>query len=385
MKIIVTFILLILIPMSANCSWIGPSVIIQEKWGLEENELGMEAHESSWDGPSSYCASSNRFILADSINNRIKIYDLNGTYINSIDYDNTIDDEDPMSYRPWPDEVGCMTDRIYVEYSESRQLYSYEGDFVKDLPPIGKVSRIQDDKLYTSDEMNTYIYDKDGNLLKKADKPNNFFWVPLRTFDFGYQIRLDDKSIRVMDKERGSLNMYAFGNYLAAVYGADRDEDHKYRICAVDKYGRCTATTTTALDDPSISVSSTPIVAENGNIYMSIVSADSMQILKWEWKDQVDPPYVPEPPKDLSIRPMLGWLLLDWTKAVQDGGCLTGYEISRSSSANGTYDVIATLPKGSVEYKDAATEIGKTYYYKLRSIVDNLYSPYTEPVSGTRK
>jgi hypothetical protein len=382
MKYLSIFILLIFTPISAYCNWTGPTVIIKENWGLEDNELGMEVHESSWDYPSSYCASSNRFILADSINNRIKIYDLNGTYINAIDYDNSV--EDPMSYRPWPDEIGCMSDRIYVEYGELRQLYNYEGDFVKDLPPISNVSRIQDDKLYTSDEINTYVYDKDGNLQKKINKPNNFFWVPIRSFDYGYLIGLDNINIKVIDKKKRPVNMYAFGNYLAAIY-SNREDNFGFRICAVDKYGRCTATATTPLDDPSIAVSSTPIVAENGNIYMSIASADSMQILKWEWKDQVDPPYVPDPPKDPSVRPMLGWLLLDWTKAVQDGGCLTGYEISRSSSVNGTYEVIATLPKGSMEYKDAATEIGKTYYYKLRSIVNNLYSPYTEPVSGTRK
>lgn len=383
MKSILITMLLMLIPLSANCSWIGPTVIIHEKWGLEDNELGMEAHESSWDHPSSYCASSNRFILADSINNRIKIFDLSGTYIKAIEYDNIV--EDPMSYRPWPDEVGCMSDRIYVEYRELRKLYTYAGDFVKDLPPISNVSRIQDDKLYTSDEVNTYIYDKDGNLLKKIDKPNKFFWTPIRTFDYGYLIGLDDKNIKVIDKVKYPSSMYAFGNYLASVYGADRDEDHKYRICAVDKYGRCTAMATTPLDDPSIAVSSTPIVAENGNIYMSVVDADSMKILKWEWKDQVDPPYVPDPPGNPGVRAMLNWLLFEWTTPIQDGGCVTGYEISRSLTQNGDYVVVATLPKGSFEYRDTDTEVSKTYYYKIRTKVDTIYSSFTVPVIGTRK
>lgn len=372
--------MLLMLLASANSygGWIGPKLIINEKFGLEENELGMEADESSWNGPSSYCTSSNRFILADSINNRIKIYELDGRHIKSIDYDNTF--VNPMDYRPWPDDVGCLTDGIYVEHKESRKLYSYGGEFIKDLPLISKVERIQSDKLYTSDGVNSYIYDKGGNLLRKVDGAYKFFWNPIRSFDDGYLIGLGDKNIRVMDKERHPSNMYAFGNYLAAVYRGDRDDDYKYRICAIDKYGRCIATATTPLDDSS----SNPIVAENGNIYMSIIDAASMKIIKWEWKNQVDPPYVPDPPKDLSVRPMLGWLLLEWAKAVQDGGCLTGYEIARSLSENGKYEVIAKVPKGTMAYKDAETEIGKTYYYKIRSVVDNLYSPYTEPVHRKR-
>lgn len=48
---------------------------------------------------------------------------------------------------------------------------------------------------------------------------------------------------------------------------------------------------------------------------------------------------------------------------------VTGYQIKRSESKNGTYSTIATVSgESQVSYKDKTVQLGKTYYYKVRAI-----------------
>ncbi|MES1249273.1 MAG: PA14 domain-containing protein, partial [Chitinophaga rupis] len=72
----------------------------------------------------------------------------------------------------------------------------------------------------------------------------------------------------------------------------------------------------------------------------------------------------------------------------------TGFQIFRSTSATGTYQVIATVKPGRTSYGDSTLSPSTTYYYKIQSINQsgssafnadnsnplayNVYKPYTE-------
>lgn len=68
-------------------------------------------------------------------------------------------------------------------------------------------------------------------------------------------------------------------------------------------------------------------------------------------------------------------------------GTATGYEISRSTSKNGSYTQIAMIgSQGQSSYVDSSVKEGKLYYYKIRVIgregTDTIYSDWSSAVSG---
>ena len=71
---------------------------------------------------------------------------------------------------------------------------------------------------------------------------------------------------------------------------------------------------------------------------------------------------------------------LNWTAGT---GTETGYEIWRSSTANGTYSKVITVAGNVLTYTDQGLSTLTTYYYKMRSLVDTVTSSYSAVVSGT--
>lgn len=68
-------------------------------------------------------------------------------------------------------------------------------------------------------------------------------------------------------------------------------------------------------------------------------------------------------------------------------GTATGYEISRSTSKDGSYTQVAMIgSQGQSSYVDSSVKEGKLYYYKIRVIgregTDTIYSDWSSAVSG---
>lgn len=57
---------------------------------------------------------------------------------------------------------------------------------------------------------------------------------------------------------------------------------------------------------------------------------------------------------------------------------LSGYKIYRSTTENGTYDLIATIPAGITNYTDTGLTQGTTYYYRLTCYTATGESGYTQ-------
>ena len=89
-------------------------------------------------------------------------------------------------------------------------------------------------------------------------------------------------------------------------------------------------------------------------------------------------------PKISSVLPISAKVMeIEWNKVKGAGG----YEIARSTAADGTYKVIATIDSGSkTTYQDSTVKAEKLYYYKVRAINDgdgaNGESTYSKVVSG---
>lgn len=73
---------------------------------------------------------------------------------------------------------------------------------------------------------------------------------------------------------------------------------------------------------------------------------------------------IPLTPKGVKAR-SLGYKTLKITwKEVKN---VSGYQISRSTSASGTFSAIATVSSSNLYYKDTSVTCGKKYYYKVRA------------------
>jgi hypothetical protein len=75
---------------------------------------------------------------------------------------------------------------------------------------------------------------------------------------------------------------------------------------------------------------------------------------------------------------------LSWKLSPEDPGIVTGYEIVRAELASGPFTRVAAVGKGVSEYVDktAAKEI--IHYYKVRAAAGDVYSPYSNTVTGER-
>lgn len=76
---------------------------------------------------------------------------------------------------------------------------------------------------------------------------------------------------------------------------------------------------------------------------------------------------------------------LEWDRSSTVGG----YEIYRSTSANGSYSKIAVVPNGKGVYTDSKVRSGRTYYYKVRAYKpmngSYVYGDYSEAIAITIK
>ncbi len=75
---------------------------------------------------------------------------------------------------------------------------------------------------------------------------------------------------------------------------------------------------------------------------------------------------------------------LTWRLSPQDPGIVTGYEIVRSDRASGPFDNVAAVNKEVSEYIDTTASKEIIYYYKVRAKAGNIYSPYSNTVTGER-
>ena len=83
---------------------------------------------------------------------------------------------------------------------------------------------------------------------------------------------------------------------------------------------------------------------------------------------------------------MSSYSYLQWGKI----SSATSYEVYRATSKDGEYTKLGTVSqKSSPYYKDSKVTLGKTYYYKVRSVVTvsskKYYSSFTDPAQITRK
>ncbi len=91
-----------------------------------------------------------------------------------------------------------------------------------------------------------------------------------------------------------------------------------------------------------------------------------------------------EAPTALKLVIVPNGFKLTWKLSPQDPGIVTGYEIVRSDRASGPFDNVAAVHKQVSGYIDTTASKEIIYYYKVRAKAGNMYSPYSNTVTGER-
>ena len=93
----------------------------------------------------------------------------------------------------------------------------------------------------------------------------------------------------------------------------------------------------------------------------------------------------PDAPTGLRLIIVPNGFQLNWKPSPQDPGIVTGYEIVRSANIfSGPYTTVATVNNGVSQYTDTTAEPENIYYYKVRAVAGDVFSPYSNTVAGER-
>ncbi len=125
----------------------------------------------------------------------------------------------------------------------------------------------------------------------------------------------------------------------------------------------------------------------SGNIVVSLTKAagagfciiNGMQIIAYDGPNSV---YVFNPPTNLKGNGISATQTrLNWQ--AEDGQTRTGFEIWRSSTPNGTYTLRSTVANNIRTFTDDGLATASTYFYKVRSVNNGVYSEFTPYVGAS--
>ena len=369
LKSVVTTIALIVAMLAsvAEAGWQGPTEVITGTWGANNEQFGISYGDTNdvFGGPF-YILIDGRLIVTDLMNGRRKIYSGDGTLMKVIKcVKSPIGEWNEECRIPLDDYIQTTTDgNIWLGLIQYRKqqysLYSPAGQLIKTSTtrPL-ELGVIKEQKLGESNYKITVSYpDREYSFSLKG--PYEKYIRDSKKYIYA----LSGKAVKKFNtcgKELGSLSTPEDQSKLVRPGG--RGLDALYDLIA--EYGE-------------------PIVAPNGDVYTWKRTPDKYSILKWTWVDDPNVPTGPDAPSGLAVTPSINGLYLTWKASPNDPGCVTKYEIARSTTSGGVFSTIDTVEKGVLKYNDTTAEAGTTYYYKVRAMAGSDPSAYTAEVSGKR-
>ena len=87
-------------------------------------------------------------------------------------------------------------------------------------------------------------------------------------------------------------------------------------------------------------------------------------------------------PTALRLKIIQNGFQLDWTPSPQDPGVVTGYEIVRATFFSGPYETVGIVEKGILTFVDKTAKPEAIYFYKVRAIAGDRYSPFSREAAG---
>jgi hypothetical protein len=400
--------LVIIIPTVSFASWTGPQTIISATWGTGAGQFSIFHVESGDVFPDQFGVDVNGLVvIPDIINKRIVIYNPDGTIKNTIYKPASLPALDNVGQ--WPTDfvlypggnsfvIDCNYQKAVVRSMVGRGplnecFVDYNGAILAKANPA-EVFPTRTGYIFLDNQSKVYtIYSPTGQVISTTTtKPLDLGVVTQKAVgDQQYRITVTYPN-QVWSYIASGPDSYIRDNN-GNLYGYGGSQMARYSACGkilgllTIPEGQMSKQSFGPHIEPRITVLEEygkPVVAPNGDVYTWKRTPDNYSILKWTWVDDPNTPSGPDAPTGLKATPSTTGIYLTWTASPNDPGCVTGYEVSRATSAGGAGSTVATVDKGVLKYNDTTAEAGTTYYYKVRAVSGSEYSPYSREASGKR-
>ncbi len=283
------------------CEWTGPNEVVSGTWGKANTQFGLVQGDTiAYDRfPNTFgVTSGGKVVVGDSINERIVVFNGNGSFSCTI--------SNPVTRKLWPYRVlvgssGCAV----VGYVEFTHTFNIADCSLKGMASnMGGASEVNNDcsKIYVERD-NWKIYSPTGTLISTS---------PTRPLELGQvtEKRIGKKeyqiTVKYPDKEWVITSDKSIGYGVARPF---RDTNGKLYLVyskKVERYddkGKVVSTLTLPEDEvdyegveeamqagvePMTTMKKgygSPIVAPNGDVYTWMRSDTHYKILKWTWQD----------------------------------------------------------------------------------------------------
>ena len=376
--------------------WIGPQNVIVSPWGQAGDAFGIKYGDISDfdDLPGGFDISdSSNVVMADEVNGRFKIYDMNGSL--KVLVVPPVDRPEKWTINPnfIGSNISLILDKLYV--------YDPSGDLINENSSPKKARFRKDINnvlyIYQAYPIDRWVvYSSMGELLNTYNIPPLIVGQISRDFLTYNKNRVDYTEVIFDDIHIGSIDSDA---QLCQYFERDV-EKHIYCVLAdnvgnyvgrrVIRYNQCGKKVSslhlpekviTTLKERSenegvpdlIRVDSeyyNPKIDTHGNVYATRRTPDNYSLVKWIWQDSAnDKNEGPDAPINLTATDVsVNSVTVAWEGSLQDPGCVTGYQLLRSDAQSGPYHVVAEVYKGNKTAKDSSVEAGNIYYYQIKAL-----------------
>jgi hypothetical protein len=397
--IVLTLFMMIGLICHAEAAWQGPNNIVNMGWGNQPGQVAITYGDTEDDFPHVFKVDkSGNIVIGDSGNTRLQLFSAAGELtkiINSVGF--------PLGTTGWPLQWELLRDaRIFAKRGEKYQIYDYQGNLVNQFNGVAayidEIVVLPDDSIvaYKSDIKTYYLYSPTGQLVKTyterplelgkvTEKPVGSTKVKITVIypDKTYPLILAGPYEKYQRDASGKLN--AISGKLVKKFN-ECGKELGSLVLPVDQSrvvspgGRGSDKVTALIEEYG-----QPVIAPNGDVYTWKRTPTTYSILKWTWADDPSAPAnAPDTPLNLTARTASTGIDIFWKPPYQDPGCVTGYEISRSTTAGSGYSSVGTVGKGVYKFTDTTASAGTTYYYTVRAMAGTEYSTYSNEANGTK-
>ncbi len=380
----------------ALAGWSSSENVFSATWGSALNQVGLAYGDTGDVFPRYFVVGRDGLIaIDDDVNDRIKMYSAVGDALREIIPHGSLDGAD---LRRWALRPQFLMGNLLLRFKDNYKVYDVSGKLVNEFIGIGSVIELAviDDIIFVH-ELNSnryFSYSSSGQLLKAyLSRPLEMGVVKsTKVSATNYKI-----TVTYSDKSYGLSSDRNFMHYVRDeknfVYGVNAGGAWRFNQCGkmmgavLLPSAQITTIPSQGIGEPNVNVNEEygePVIAPNGDVYTWKRTPDNYSILKWTWVDDPNVPTGPDAPTGLTLMPSTTGIYLTWTASPSDPGCVTGYEVSRATSAGGATTTVATVNAGVVKYNDTTADAGTTYYYKIRAKAGKESSAFTSEVSGKR-
>jgi len=380
--------LLILSVSPSYADWVGPTTIVKGPWGRGLSQFGYKPGIMKDRFPERiHVLPDDRILVEDWLNYRFKIFAMTGEYLNSVStlYQLVVIDSDRLAGFYW--DAGASKPRVGV-YSINQKKWLWHDEKTVYNFNTSKLE-VANNRIYTwnAEEEKGYNYSAQGKLIKvytrqplelgvqNTKREGPLIKTTLSFPDNIYTIYAKDPVLySFRDEEK---NLY----HIKIIVNSTRDrirQIYRYDICGKEKgVLQLPLSTYEALPSPQgklipITEYGDPVISYSGDVYSWVRSKSEYKIVKWTWVDKgSNGEGGPDEPGEAQAVPTASGVFLTWKPSPQDPGCVTGYEIQKAASDDGTFGsgtIVTASGKQSYIFNDATATPGERWYYRIRSV-----------------